>query len=521
MEEKVELDIKKYWRIIVGRRHIFIAVALSCISVIVWGSFFLPKIYEAKSTVMIERNIINSLVKNLAIPVTLDERLNVLSNIMTSRQIILKVIDDLDLNVKSGKQTDIENLVQNFQNETKIKMTKSVTKKDSTDWFSVTYKDKNPKLARDFINTLVRRYVEDNLSAKKEESFEANKFLMEQRNFFQAKIDAAEVKILEFRRSRGIFIALDEKAVVGEIKAAEENIEAIGLQRMELQARKNMTEKQLKEEKPYTVAMLGKTKGESLNDRLLSLQNKFNDLLVRYTENYPEVIKVKAEIEILKKQIQASSSPEASSQGMQGSETEMTTLNPFHQKLKEELAKIDLELAALAAKEKHLIAAIVTKKRYLSDIPLDKKNLADLERERDTYKKIEDELVVKLGQSEVSKQMEIEDKTETFRVIDPAILPTKPVSPNRVLIILAGFLGGIAAGFGTVLLLDNFDSSMKTVDQLKKDFRMPVLAVIPQIVTDEEVNKMRKMDRKVYAISLAYLSIIGILFLKEAIAMFL
>jgi succinoglycan biosynthesis transport protein ExoP len=514
MYDTSQIDIKKFWRLIVFKRYLFIAVALGCLSIIVWGSYFRPKIYEAKSTVLIERNVLDRIVKDLAQTPSIESRISILTQTITSRQILLKLIDELDLN--KDNQAQIEKLVSDFQKKTHIKM--GYKAKGLADYFTVSYNDSSPEFARNYVNTLIRLYIEDNLSSKRAESSEANKFLSEQLKFFKEKMEEADSKVIEFRKSKDIFIAVNEAAIVGQIKAAEDSLDAIDVQRMELEAKKNMTQKQYKEENPYTVAMFGKTKGESLNDRLLALQNKLNDLLVRFTDNYPDVIKAKAEIEMLKKQIQNKSSDKESPQG---NETEMTTINPIHQKLKEDLGKIDLDLAALSAREKHLRTFIESKKEYLKNIPLEKKNLAELESGRDNYRKIYEGIVVKLGQSEVSKQIEIQDKANTFRVLDPAILPVKPVSPNMVVIILFGLVAGVAAGFGTIFLLDNIDHSVKTVDELKKLFGAPVLAVIPQIVTDEEINKKKKMDRTVYAVSLAYLSIIGILWIKEAIYMYL
>jgi polysaccharide chain length determinant protein (PEP-CTERM system associated) len=516
MDAAEKIDIEKYWQIIYGRRYLCIGISLFCLSVIVWGSYFIPKQYEAKTTVFVEKNIINSLVKNITIATSIEDRLRVISYTMTSRSVLLRVIDELDLVANKDNSAETENLVVSLQSRTQVRMT-SNSGGSGTDWFSVTFRDSNPKIARDYVNTLVRIYVEENLSAKKEETYEANKFLTDQRKFFKEKLDIADEKITDFRRSKGVFIAVDERTIIGEIKIAEENLETIKSQKMELEARKNLTERQLREEKPYTVAMFGRTRGDS-SDRLLMLQNKLNELLVKFTENYPEVIRVKAEIESMKMNIQ---NKPVVSEEPQGSETEMTTLNPLHQRLKEELAKLDTDLAALSAKERRIRELIELKKVYLRDIPEEKKILGDFERERDSYKKIDEELVLKLGQSEVSKQMEIQDKAETFRIVDPAILPRLPISPNRVLIIFFGIFASIGAGGGMILLFYHMDPSVKSINELKTIISIPVLAVIAQIVTEEEINRQKKLDKRVYAGSLAYLFIIALDFMREAISRFL
>jgi hypothetical protein len=103
--------------------------------------------------------------------------------------------------------------------------------------------------------------------------------------------------------------------------------------------------------------------------------------------------------------------------------------------------------------------------------------------------------------------MEVQDKTTTFRVVDPAILPIKPVSPNRVKIIVLGILAGLAGGMGVLLLMDQLDKSVKNLDGLKS-LGIPVLAVIPKMQNPQELVAMRTRDRRLYLISGAYLTII-------------
>jgi polysaccharide chain length determinant protein (PEP-CTERM system associated) len=473
----------------------------------------MPKIYQAECTVFIERNIINNLVKNIAITPSLQGRLGVISYTMKSRSLLLKVIDKLDLDIGSE---ETESLVERFQLKTNIDLRNK--KGGQTDLFTIKYSDPDPKLARDYVNTLVSLYVEENLSAKREESYEANKFLSEQIKLFKRKLSVAEQEIVDYRRNKGVFIAIDESKMVLDIKGAQDQLEELKVRRMELLAKKKLTLKQLDTEKPFTVAMLGKMTGTSLNNRVLILQNRLNELLVKFTENYPEVIRVKAEIETLQKQME--NSPDNRDESIDvGSNTEMKTVNPLYQQFKEDLAGINVELVAIEARAKHLNTLIISKKADLREIPAERKKLAELERGRATYQKITEELAFKLGQSEVSKQMEVQDKTETFRIIDPAILPNKPIS-HRVMIIIIGLIAGILAGFGVVILLDTNDHSVKNVDTLKESFNLPVVAVIPVISTDEDIAKRRKVDRTVYAFSIIYLTFIGGVLIKEMLDKF-
>ena len=117
-------DIKKHIQTILQRKYLFISVSLLCLSIIVWGSFFMPKIYEAKSTVFIEENVIKEYVKEITVTPSLENRIRVLKYTILSRNMLLKVIDMLDLDIKAKNQAEIENMIKTFQNGTKIEVKK-------------------------------------------------------------------------------------------------------------------------------------------------------------------------------------------------------------------------------------------------------------------------------------------------------------------------------------------------------------------------------------------------------------
>ena len=490
-------EIQKYLRALNKGKYFFIVLSLSIMSVIVWGSYFLPKKYEAKSTIFIESNVIQNLIQGIAISPSMVDRIRVLSYAMLSRDLISKVLSDLDVDAR--KKVDFEEKIKEYQAKTAISV------KDN-DIFIVSVRDMNPKFAMDYVNALVRKYVEENVSSKREEAYGANRFLNEQVAQFKEKLDKADEKIINFRKVKGIYMAVDEGSVIQEIKQLKTEIENINVMRNQLMATKNVTQMQLKNEQPMTVAFSRYSGGE-----VTALENRMRQLLVRYTENYPEVIKIKAEIEVLKKQAEAKPKDVPSGDT---TEPEMSTMNPIYQQLKQTFLQTEAEIEALDARKRQLASLIGQKETELRNIPEGKKVLADFEKERDSYKQIYEQILQKVGQSEVSKQMEIGDKATTFRIVDPAIMPTKPVSPNRVKMILAGIFFGIFGGFAGIVAKENLSTTVKSVENLKR-LGVEVLAVIPRIFNEEEQQVKAKKDKLVYSIAGSYLCVIGLLLVHE------
>jgi capsular polysaccharide biosynthesis protein len=167
------------------------------------------------------------------------------------------------------------------------------------------------------------------------------------------------------------------------------------------------------------------------------------------------------------------------------------------------VAKIEAELSAVKITEEGLRRYIAKNQALLRQIPTVKAELEKRDVDKKKQKELYDQLLSRQGQSEVSKQMEVQDKTTTFRIVDPAVLPVKPVSPNRVRIILMGIIAGIGAAYGLLFGLDQLSNTVKSTDMLKP-YGLPVLAVIPRIPDVAADLKHKKIDRIIYAMSSFY-----------------
>jgi polysaccharide chain length determinant protein (PEP-CTERM system associated) len=464
--QQSEFDYRHYLALIIARKRLFVVVALAVMAAAVVYSYVLPKKYEARSTVFIEKNVISELVKGIAVTPSMEQAIKGLSEAITSRTIITKVLNDLDLDVTARSDAEIEARVRAIQQNIVIKL-----KGDNI--FTISYVDKDPRVARDFVNTLVRRYVEENISSKREESYGAIKFLSEQIDTFRGKLDEAEGELNRYKTEKGGVIAIDEAKLFEEINVAQQKLYDIQLRRRHLEGLRPVTRKA----------------GDPLQVKLVALQKQLEELRVSYTDSYPEVLRVKGEIETLKEQMK-NRSPQ-----------QETVIDP------QEFEKAEAELQALKVSEDGLKRYIATNQALLRNIPSAKAGLEKLELEKKNRKDLYDQLMARHGQSEVSKQMEVQDKTTTFRIVDPAVMPSSPISPNRVKIMLMGIVAGLGSGLGLIVLLDRLNNAVHSVDVLK-GMGIPVLAVIPKIRTDEAISRERSENIRVFTAAGAFFMVI-------------
>ena len=147
--------------------------------------------------------------------------------------------------------------------------------------------------------------------------------------------------------------------------------------------------------------------------------------------------------------------------------------------------------------------------------PKEQEEWTRLQRDRNVFQHIYDDLLKKLEAARVSKDIELTDNSTKFKVIAPATLPVFPVSPDPVKFILFGIFFGIVSGAGVVIGIDYLNDSFKDEDFIEKSLNIPVLVAIPSVVVESDVIAMKQLDKKVIIATSAYLSLILLLLFIE------
>ena len=481
-------EIIRYLRALHRYRYLFIMISLVTMSAIGVYSFTLPKKYSADTTVFIERNVIDSLVRGIVVSPDINDRIRVLRYAILSRDLVTKTLEDVGSDIFTKTTAEQQNYISKMSERINLRIR-------GQELFTLSLTDKDPVFAQKFVNTLVGTYVEENINAKREETYGANRFLGEQIEIFKTKLEASEDKIIDFRNKNGVYFSVDEGSTLANIRELEGQIEDIELTQVTLLARKKQIKSQLAS-LPETIDMVSESAEGS---RLAEMEHRLSSLLLKYTDNYPEVIRLKSEIDGLKKRL-----TEPDNNVSTPERTRLTSLNPLYQELQGRVFELDAELSSLRARKLNFQKTIAKRENELRDVPAARKELGILVQERDSIRNVYDELLGRMSQSEVSKQMEIGNKAATFRIVDPAVLPKVPVSPNMLKMFLLAIAGGLGCGIGVVYLLESMDDRVRDVGFLE-ELGVDVLAVVPNISAPAELKRAWRKDVMIVLMAGAYL----------------
>jgi capsular polysaccharide biosynthesis protein len=89
-------------------------------------------------------------------------------------------------------------------------------------------------------------------------------------------------------------------------------------------------------------------------------------------------------------------------------------------------------------------------------------------------------------QAQMAENLERKQKGEQFKILDPAVLPEKPIKPDRNKILLIGGLLGIVLGIGLTWFRESLDQSFRTVSDLEDYLGIPVVATIPNLKEEKK-----------------------------------
>jgi uncharacterized protein involved in exopolysaccharide biosynthesis len=473
-------SLRDFLHVIFKRKNqILIFFAVTVCTVVV-GTFVIRPVYEAKAQILVKMgrenlyippNSTNSQIMN----VNRDNQLNSEIELLKSRSLAEKVIKTI------GPETIYKNMEYK---DAVLKFLKSLSVEGikKSDVIEASFKHKDPEKAALIVNTLANAYLDEHLLVHKNP--QSYNFFEDQSQVLKTKLEQSEAALETFKKQNAV-TAMDEqqKLLLKQIADLHAELNRTLSQEAETKNRilqirqqldktpENIPQGKEVDHNPYLIS--------NLEARLVELQLKEKELLMKYTPQSRLVKNVKEEIQMVQEKL-------AQNEKKQYGKSRVG-LNTTYQRIQEELFRNQAESKALAAKREIQHTQLTNYQSKLEQLNQMEVELNQLEQSVDVNRQNYRLYLAKFEESRISDAMD-NKKMANVTVMEAALTPLKPVSPKVLLnIVLAIFLGGFG-GLGLGFFSEYLDDSLEKPEDVEKTLQLPVLASIPELTESDKLK---------------------------------
>ena len=488
----VVLDV---WR---RRKWIGIVVfAIACAGAIAVVAS-LPNLYRASATVLIERPQVSEAFVRPSVTAELETRIQTIHRQVMSRQRLSAVINRLGLYPELRGVVPIDALVDRLRREAQLGLqgVEQSTGRTETIAFTLSYSGRNPQTVAQVANTLAAFYIEGNTQNRERQATETAVFLDAQLAEVKRELDQQGQRMNELKLRHA-----------NELQQVEVSLTA--LERLNTQLRLNSESQMraLERRERLELQLAGASSAvpappdpDTPAAALAKLKDQLAQLRRQYSEQYPEVIRVKAEIAALELQVATDGTAGQTNSPAPATATALVT--------RQALASVDGELKSLKEEEASLRALIAGHEQRVDHTPARQQELPMPSSDYDAVNERYQALLKRSEEARLAENLERGQNTEQFRILDPAIPPLHPAAPNRLWLLIMGVVGALALGFAAIVATEKLDTTFHSVDELQAFTNLPTLARIRVIPTTGRARRARVRFALVTAAAIVAMAVV-------------
>ncbi len=479
-----EMTSAHFLEILKRRRWAFILPALLTTVMVVVIALALSPVYQSTSTILIEQQDIPTDFIKATVTTYAEQQLQIINQKVMTTTKLLEIINRFNLyrDLRDKKTTD--EIVDKMRKDITLKPIsvdvvdpKTGRPTTVTIAFTLSYEGKNnPVQVQQIANVLTSLYLDENLRVREQQASDISTFLENEMQRVKSDLAKIDSQLADFKGRH-----------VNELpELLQVNMQSLN----EIEHNKDLLNDRLTNLKEQEAAIKSRLASVSPNlrevdrQRLSELKVELISLRNRFSENYPDVINTKAEIEKLEKSIDAKSDGKSSANERKD--------NPDYVSLDSQLSGVQGEIGMLESQLAELDRQSKNYHTRVGETPRVESEYISLVSAKNNTQAKYDDLMRKLMEAKSSQILEKGQKGERFTLIEPALLPEKPIKPNRYLIMFIGLVAGISLGGTTAVVKETMDTSIKNADDLSTFGVNVVRATIPVILNENDIMRARR-----------------------------
>ncbi len=481
MATEYELTLFDYLSIMRRRAPYMVGTFVVVLLIAIVVAFAIPPTYRSTGTIMVESQQIPDNVVPSAIKNQLDERINIIKQRVMTRDNLLRIANKYRLFKENIGSLTTSELIDKMRDRIIVESissndaTRTSRQGQSTIAFTLSFEDQHPEVALQVTNDLVTLFLDWNVKLRTEGATETTAFLTQESDRLKIEVERLEALIAAYKQQNRN--ALPEQLTLRmTMRSRAEN----DLREVERDYRSTKEELRTLEVE-LSAAKHGM--GEDPSQTLPALKAEYAKLSAIYTESHPDIRALKRKIDVLE---QASDTL--------GSKTDPATAPSLAvYRIQAKIDSDNARLSSLAQQREMLQGKIIENERAMIQTPKVEQGLDMLIRDRDSAQRKYEEIRNKKMNAQIAENLESENKSERFSVLEPPILPEKPYKPDRVKIITLGFFLALVSSGGAIMVLESVDKRIRGAEALTYVLGYRPLVLIPYLPTQEDGVRRKRM----------------------------
>jgi polysaccharide chain length determinant protein (PEP-CTERM system associated) len=457
------------------------------------ATLFLPKKYTSATSVLVEQPVVPADYVKPVVTLDLNQRLASMKAQLMSSSRMQPVIEKFNLFPDKRDKVPMEVLVGELQKAVDVELLQpmqgAINRQPPGFRVAVTFD--NPRVAQQICQEITSMFMEQNAKRRMEQATDTTEFLSEQVKRAKEEMDAQDARLAQFKRQYLGSLPEEEQANLQMLTGLNTQLEAANQALNRAQQDKAFNETMLtQQESNWKLMQTGAQNPDTQEQQLVVLQDQLTVLLSRYKPEHPDVMKLQAQIEDLKKRMaEQPAVNEAAPPKTKAHES------PQLQQLRAKVKQDEVSIVDLSRRQNQIQDQIKVISGRVQSSPMVEEQFKALTRNSQAATDFYNELMKKRSNSAMATDLEHEQQSETFRVLDAPSFPSSPSFPKVPMFIGGGFGAGLVLALIVLYALAALDKAMYTERDVEKVLKLPVLTSLPSLYPEFSKAKTGGHDK--------------------------
>jgi len=477
-----------YLAIVLKRKWIILATVVITTTLVTISALREPKIYQATARIAIEQEDTSIFgIQKLDTAsqvfeewtVNIDTQMNILQSVPLSQDVVQALqlqnrpefggTMDKPKNANAPGAPQLSNSGNLASAAAIFRSRISVVNVPNTRIVAVTLRTSDREIAAQAVNTLANRFIEQSYKTRVEQTTKITDWLQQQLGDLQTKVEVSQQKLVDYQRLHDI-VGTDEKSnfITQKLDLLNTQLSTAEADRMQKEALDHTLSSTSPELIPTSIAATSQNGNvlSSLRNKENEIKDQLAEMSVTYGPAYPKVVELKNKL----KQVEANIDVEIKK-----------TSQRYHN-----------DYLAAQRRESMIRMQFEQQKLVVNKLNESAIQYNILKRDLDSNRTLYEDLLKKMKEANITAGL----KSNNIRIVDPAEVPTVPISPNVPRSFAVAFMGSLTLGIGLAFLLESLDKTIRNAEQVQFVAGLPALGVLPMASFSRKQKIMGELEQR-------------------------